>query len=93
MLNVVGSPIETPLGRVGLGICYDLRFPQFSTILRNKGMQIMTYPSAFTVNTGQAHWEVMLRARAIETQSYVVASAQVGQHTSTRASYGNAMVL
>jgi predicted amidohydrolase len=87
------KPIDTPFGRVGLGVCYDLRFPEFSTLLQKHGMDILTYPSAFTVKTGQAHWEVLLRARAIETQSYVVAAAQYGRHTTTRESYGNAMIV
>ncbi|KAI8891675.1 carbon-nitrogen hydrolase [Globomyces pollinis-pini] len=89
----VGSPISTSIGKIGLGLCYDLRFPEFSTLLQMQGMDIMTYPSAFTVPTGQAHWEVLLRARAIETQSYVVAAAQVGQNTSKRSTYGHAMAV
>lgn len=64
-------PSSTPLGSVGLLTCYDLRFPEVSLSLRRRGAQILTYPSAFTVRTGAAHWEVLLRARAIETQCYV----------------------
>jgi predicted amidohydrolase len=86
-------PISTPVGKVGLSICYDLRFPEQSIMARNHGADIITFPSAFTVKTGEAHWEVLLRARAIETQCYVVASAQVGQHNAKRASYGHAMII
>lgn len=73
----VGNPIPTALGNIGLGICYDLRFPEFSTLLRKRGAQILTYPSAFTQKTGEAHWDILLRARAIENQCFVIASAQV----------------
>jgi len=86
-------PIETPLGRLGLGICYDLRFGEHSQALARAGAQILTFPSAFTVATGQAHWEALLRARAIETQSYVIAAAQTGQHNPKRSSYGHAMIV
>lgn len=85
-------PVETPIGVLGTCICYDVRFPQLSTILRKFGAEILTYPSVFTVPTGQAHWEVLLRARAIENQCYVVAAAQVGQHNHKRSSYGHSMV-
>ncbi|CAG0893770.1 unnamed protein product [Cyprideis torosa] len=90
------SPVETPIGKVGLGICYDLRFPAFSTSLclsEGTGAQILTYPSTFTVPTGKAHWEVLLRARAIENQAFVVAAAQVGQHNEKRRSFGHALIL
>uniref|UniRef100_A0A6J0UZ00 Deaminated glutathione amidase isoform X1 n=2 Tax=Pogona vitticeps TaxID=103695 RepID=A0A6J0UZ00_9SAUR len=86
-------PVDTPAGKVGLGICYDLRFPEMSLTLAQEGAELLTYPSAFTVATGTAHWEVLLRARAIETQCYVVAAAQTGQHHERRASYGHAMVV
>ncbi|KAF9154938.1 Nitrilase, partial [Linnemannia schmuckeri] len=88
----VVPPVSTPIGKIGLGICYDLRFPEMALALRRKGAEILTYPSAFTIKTGEAHWEVLLRSRAIETQCYVVAAAQVGQHSEKRASYGHAMV-
>lgn len=71
----------------------QLRFPEISLHLSRLGADILTYPSAFTVPTGQAHWEVLLRARAIETQSYVVAAAQVGRHNEKRVSYGHSMVV
>jgi len=87
------SPVPSPLGRVGLGICYDLRFPEISQALASAGAELLTYPSAFTVTTGQAHWEALLRARAIETQCYVVAAAQSGKHGAKRSSYGHSMIV
>ncbi|KAG8430942.1 hypothetical protein GDO86_019701, partial [Hymenochirus boettgeri] len=86
-------PISSPAGKVGLGVCYDLRFPELSLALAQGGAEILTYPSAFTVPTGLAHWEVLMRARAIETQCYVVAAAQTGNHNQKRTSYGHAMVV
>lgn len=86
-------PFETPVGKVGALICFDLRFPEPSLALRRQGAQILTYPSAFTVPTGRAHWEPLLRARAIETQSYVVAAAQCGRHNEKRVSYGHSMII
>ncbi|PWN54346.1 putative NIT2-nitrilase [Violaceomyces palustris] len=87
-------PRASPIGKIGLLTCYDLRFPEPSLSLRRQGADILTYPSAFTVRTGAAHWEALLRARAIETQSYVLASAQVGQHEGTkRVSWGHAMII
>ncbi|XP_023822117.1 deaminated glutathione amidase isoform X2 [Oryzias latipes] len=87
------SPVQTPIGKVGLGICYDLRFSELSLALQRSGAEILTYPSAFTVATGAAHWEVLLRARAIETQCFVLAAAQVGQHHEKRASYGHSLAV
>lgn len=72
--------------------CYDLRFPELSTLLTKLGATVLTYPSAFTQATGRAHWELLLRARAIENQCYVIAAAQVGKHNERRCSYGRAMV-
>ncbi|TIA87366.1 hypothetical protein E3P99_03202 [Wallemia hederae] len=90
----VVDPATTPIGRVGMLTCYDMRFPEVSLMLREKDADIITYPSSFTVKTGKAHWEVLLRARAIETQCYVVAAAQAGVHTyAGRTSYGRAMVV
>ncbi|KAI9592482.1 putative NIT2-nitrilase [Syncephalis fuscata] len=89
----IESPVASPIGRIGLAVCYDLRFPELAAHLREQGAQILTYPSAFTQLTGQAHWEVLLRARAIETQTFVVASAQCGQHNEKRTSYGHAMMV
>ncbi|XP_028989048.1 deaminated glutathione amidase [Betta splendens] len=87
------SPVQTPIGKVGLGICYDLRFPELSLALQTHGAEILTYPSAFTVPTGAAHWEVLLRARAVETQCFVLAAAQVGRHHEKRSSYGHALAV
>ncbi|XP_056298807.1 deaminated glutathione amidase [Pseudoliparis swirei] len=87
------SPVQTPIGKVGLGICYDVRFPELSLALRRDAAEILTYPSAFTAATGAAHWEVLLRARAIETQCFVLAAAQVGRHGEKRRSYGHALAV
>jgi deaminated glutathione amidase len=70
-----------------------LRFPEISLALKRQNAQIITYPSAFTVPTGRAHWEPLLRARAIETQSYVIAAAQAGPHNEKRISYGHSMIV
>ncbi|KAL6239046.1 hypothetical protein BDW75DRAFT_165793 [Aspergillus navahoensis] len=91
--NEILPPFDTVLGRVGLSICFDLRFPEISLALKRQNAQIITYPSAFTVPTGKAHWETLLRARAIETQSYVIAAAQAGPHNEKRQSYGHSMIV
>lgn len=85
--------VDTPLGRLGLTICFDLRFPDLYQRLRRGGAEVVFVPSNFTVPTGRAHWEVLLRARAIEGQFFVVAPAQVGQHNPRYASYGHGMVV
>ncbi len=83
--------LETPLGRVGLSICYDLRFPE---LYRAMGQcQLIVMPAAFTYTTGRAHWEILLRARAIENQCYVLAAAQGGQHQNGRRTWGHSMVI
>ncbi|XGW29169.1 hypothetical protein V3C99_008737 [Haemonchus contortus] len=87
------SPVDTPVGRLGLSICYDLRFSELALWNRTKGAEILSYPSSFTLNTGLAHWEPLLRSRAIETQCYVVSAAQTGKHNEERSSYGHAMVI
>ena len=83
------------LGRaaVGLSICYDLRFPELYRRLAARGARLVTVPSAFTMETGKDHWEVLLRARAIENQVYVLAAAQCGPHPPTHVCYGHAMVV
>lgn len=74
------EPYATSIGQVGLLTCYDMRFPEAALRLRRQGAEIISYPSAFTVRTGEAHWELLLRARAVETQCYVLGSAQTGTH-------------
>lgn len=85
--------VDTPFGKIGLAICFDLRFPELFRQLVLKGAEIIVLPSAFTAITGKAHWEVLLRARAIENLCYVVASAQGGYHVSGRETYGNSMIV
>jgi predicted amidohydrolase len=89
--KVVVAP--TPLGRIGLTVCYDLRFPELYRKLASLGAEVITIPSAFTLFTGKDHWEVLVRARAIENLAYVVAPAQVGRHSATRQTFGNAMIV
>lgn len=79
--------------KFGSLICFDLRFPEASLSLRRLGADVLLFPSAFTVPTGKAHWEVLLRARAIENQCWVIAAAQCGRHNEKRVSYGEAMVV
>jgi deaminated glutathione amidase len=85
--------LETPLGRLGLSVCYDVRFPELYRDLAARGAQILMVPSAFTVPTGQAHWEVLMRARAIENLCYVVAPAQWGVHPSGRETWGDTLIV
>ncbi len=84
---------STPFGGVGLSICYDLRFPELYRAQAERGARWITVPSAFTRETGRDHWEVLLRARAIENQAWVLAPAQCGQHGPDRASYGRSMIV
>ena len=86
-------PIDTPVGKSGMMICFDLRFPEISLRLRRQGAQVLVYPSAFTVPTGKAHWEMLLRARAIENQAYVIAAAQCGRHNGKSVSYGDSIAV
>lgn len=85
--------VDSPAGRIGLSVCYDLRFPELYRRLVDKGAEIVTVPSAFTATTGRAHWEPLLRARAIENQCYVAAPAQWGHHASGRETYGHSMII
>jgi len=85
--------VDTPLGKLGLSVCYDLRFPELFRIMVDQGMEICAIPSAFTAFTGQSHWESLIRARAIENQCYVIAAAQGGYHVSNRQTYGHSMVV
>ena len=84
---------ETPLGKLGLSICYDLRFPDLYRALTGAGATILAIPAAFTVPTGQAHWHVLLRARAIEAGAFVVAAAQAGRHEDGRETFGHSLVV
>lgn len=85
--------VRTPFGVLGLSICYDLRFPELFRSLSASGATILCVPSAFTVPTGRAHWETLLRARAIENLSWVIAPAQVGRHGADRESWGHSLVV
>ncbi len=85
--------VDSPFGRLGLSICYDVRFPHLYSELVQKGAQIIIVPAAFTAVTGQAHWETLLRARAIETQCWVVAVNQAGTHPCGRQTWGHSMVI
>jgi deaminated glutathione amidase len=83
---------ETSLGHVGLSVCYDLRFPELYRALSARGAVLLTVPSAFTLATGKDHWEVLLRARAIENLAYVLAPAQGGRHPGDRLTHGHALI-
>lgn len=85
--------VATPLGKLGLTICYDMRFPALYRALAIDGAEVITVPAAFTRPTGEAHWEVLLRARAIETGSYVLAAAQGGFHEDRRGTWGHSLVV
>jgi predicted amidohydrolase len=87
------SVVATPIGDVGLSICYDLRFAALYAALSDAGATILSIPAAFTRPTGAAHWHVMMRARAIEAASYVVAAAQTGVHEDGRTTYGHSLVV
>jgi predicted amidohydrolase len=83
---------DTPVGKLGLTICYDLRFPALFERLSEAGAEVISLPAAFTVPTGRAHWQVLLRARAIEAELFVVAAAQAGRHEDGRETYGHSLV-
>jgi predicted amidohydrolase len=85
--------VDTPAGRVGLSICYDLRFPEFYRRLRLRGAEVLVAPSAFTAATGKAHWDLLVRTRAVENACYLVAAAQWGNHGGRRKSFGRAMIV
>ena len=85
--------VETPFGRLGLAVCYDLRFPELFRAMLVQGMELCAMPSAFTAVTGKAHWEVLVRARAIENLSYMIAAAQGGYHRNGRETYGDSMIV
>jgi deaminated glutathione amidase len=85
--------VDTPLGRLGLAVCYDLRFPELFRRMADQGVEIIALPSAFTAATGRAHWEVLLRARAIENLCYLVAPNQGGRHPGGRETWGDSLVV
>lgn len=85
--------VDTPVGRLGLSICYDLRFPALYSALSAAGAAILSVPAAFTAPTGRAHWHVLLRARAIENAAWVVAAAQTGLHEDGRSTFGHSLVV
>jgi len=85
--------VDTPWGRLGIAVCYDLRFPELFYQMSVSGMDFLALPAAFTVNTGAAHWQVLLRARAIEHQCYVLGAAQTGNHPGGRSTWGHSMII
>lgn len=85
--------VDTPWARMGLSICYDMRFPDLYRALTDAGATVLLAPAAFTVPTGQAHWHILLRARAIEAGCFVIAAAQVGDHADGRQTYGHSLVV
>lgn len=85
--------VDTPVGRLGMTICYDLRFPTLFQVLRAQGAELISVPAAFTRVTGEAHWEILLRARAIENQCLILAPAQVGRHGPTRRTWGHSLAI
>ncbi len=85
--------VNTPFGRLGLAVCYDLRFPGLFRRMVDEGVELIAMPAAFTAITGRAHWEVLVRARAIENLSYMIASAQGGYHANGRETHGDSMIV
>ncbi|HEU0196422.1 MAG TPA: carbon-nitrogen hydrolase family protein [Nevskiaceae bacterium] len=85
--------VDTPVGRVGLSVCYDLRFPELYRSLSAAGAELLCVPAAFTAPTGEAHWQVLLRARAVENLCYVIAAAQCGTHPDGRATWGHSLIV
>ncbi|MEW6169819.1 MAG: nitrilase-related carbon-nitrogen hydrolase, partial [Pseudomonadota bacterium] len=85
--------VDTPLGRLGLSVCYDLRFPELYRALTAAGAEVLCVPSAFTERTGAAHWDILLRARAIENLCHVLASNQCGTHAGNRRTWGHSCIV
>lgn len=85
--------VSTPFGKLGLAVCYDLRFPELFRRLLDEGAELFAVPSAFTMRTGRAHWEVLVRARAVENLVYIIAAAQGGYHLNGRETYGDSMIV
>ena len=85
--------VSTPAGRIGVTICYDLRFPELFRMLVDDGASVFTVPAAFTAVTGKAHWHTLLRARAIENLAYVIAPGQFGHHPDERETFGHSLIV
>ncbi len=85
--------LDSPVGRLGVSVCYDLRFPEIYRAMVDRGVEVIALPAAFTAITGRAHWEILVRARAIENLSYVIAAAQGGFHVGGRETYGHSMIV
>ena len=85
--------IDSPVGRLGISVCYDLRFPELYRAMIDRGVEVIALPAAFTAITGRAHWETLVRARAIENLAYVIAAAQGGFHIASRQTYGHSMIV
>lgn len=85
--------VNTPIGHLGMAVCYDVRFPELFRLLQSQGAEVLSLPSAFTAPTGRAHWEVLLRARAVENLCYLLAPAQGGSHANGRETYGDSMIV
>jgi nitrilase len=85
--------IDSPVGRLGISVCYDLRFPELYRAMLDRGVEVIALPAAFTAITGRAHWETLVRARAIENLAYVIAAAQGGFHIASRQTYGHSMIV
>lgn len=85
--------VDTPFAKLGLSVCYDIRFTELFRLLSEKGAEILIVPAAFTVPTGEAHWELLMRARAVENFSYVVGACQGGTHSNGRKTYGHSMIV
>jgi deaminated glutathione amidase len=84
---------DTPWGKLGLSVCYDLRFPELYRVLTQQGARTVVVPAAFTLHTGKDHWHALLRARAIENQVFVIAAAQFGRHNAKRVTYGHSLIV
>jgi nitrilase len=85
--------VETPFGKLGLCVCYDIRFPELARALVQQGAEIIAIPTAFTQKTGEAHWQILMRALAIQTQCYVIGACETGQHANGRSTYGHSMIV
>ena len=85
--------VDTPFGRLGFSVCYDLRFPELYRYYSQQGVELVFAPSAFTATTGEAHWEALIRARAIENQIYLIAANQGGENSPKRETWGHSMIV